>query len=398
MERSNSRAFLFLLMGLLTAFGPFVTDMYLPTLPAMTKYFSATMSQVQLGLTFSMLGLALGQLGFGPLSDKIGRRPPLLLSMLIFVISTLACIFSPNIEFFLAMRFLQGIAGSGGIVISRSIAVDEFSGHSLAKALAIVGAINGIAPVAAPIIGGSCCDLIGWRGIFVILLALGLIIGVMCVVYKETLPDNRRSSEKWSDTLRLFGKVMKRKRFICYVLQMAAAQGILFANIASSPFLIQNLHHKSAFIFSLYFAVNSIAIGLGAAMSVKFEKQEKCIFYSCIGMLAGTLAAALALNLGASLIVYELIVTALCFAMGMTFTAATALAMDEVRDYAGAGSAVLGASCFITGGLVSPLVGLGNILYATSAVFITAALISALCARLASGYSSAKTESMHAVA
>ncbi len=381
--KENSRAFLLLFMGVLTAFGPFVTDMYLPTLPSMTEYFSTGMSQVQLGLTFSMLGLALGQLGFGPLSDKIGRRHPLLISMAVFVVSTLACIFAPNIEFFLGMRFLQGIAGAGGIVIARSIAADKFSGRDLAKALAIVGAINGVAPVAAPIIGGVCCDFIGWRGIFAILLVLGLVIGLMCFFYKETLEENRRSKEKWSSVLKMFSTVIKKKRFISYVLQMAAAQGILFGNIASSPFLIQNLHHKSALVFSLYFAVNSIAIAMGAAMSAKFEKQEKCISYSCVGMLFGAVACALALNLGASLIIYEIIVTALCFAMGMTFTAATALAMNEVRDNAGAGSAIFGALGFIVGGLVSPLVGLGEITHSVSIVFIAAALISTLFAWLA---------------
>lgn len=378
--KDNSRAFLLLFMGILTAFGPFVTDMYLPTLPSMTEYFSTSMSQVQLGLTFSMLGLALGQLGFGPLSDKIGRRHPLLISMAVFVVSTLACIFAPNIEFFLGMRFLQGIAGAGGIVIARSIAADKFSGRDLAKALAIVGAINGVAPVAAPIIGGVCCDFIGWRGIFAILLVLGLIISLMCFFYKETLEEDRRSKEKWSSVLKMFSTVIRKKRFIGYVLQMAAAQGILFGNIASSPFLIQNLHHKSALVFSLYFAVNSIAIAMGAAMSAKFEKQEKCIFYSCVGMLLGAVACALALNLGASLIVYEIIVTALCFAMGMTFTAATALAMNEVRDNAGAGSAIFGALGFIVGGLVSPLVGLGEITHSVSIVFIVAALTSTLFA------------------
>ena len=378
--KDNSRAFLLLFMGVLTAFGPFINDMYLPTLPSMTKYFSTGMSQVQLGLTFSMLGLALGQLGFGPLSDKIGRRHPLLISMTVFIVSTLACIFAPNIEFFLGMRFLQGIAGAGGIVIALSIAADKFSGRDLAKALAIVGAINGIAPVAAPITGGICRDLIGWRGIFTILLVVGIIIGVMCFYYKETLEESKRSQEEWSSILKLFAKVLKKKRFIGYVLQMATAKGILFGNIASSPFLIQSLHHKSAFVFSLYFALNSIAIGVGAAMSAKFERQEKCVAYSCVGMLLGSMACALALNLGAPLIVYEIIVTALCFAMGMTFTAATALAMNEVRDNAGAGSAVFGASGFIVGSLVSPLVGLGNIIHSVSIIFIAAATLSTICA------------------
>lgn len=151
--RRNSALFLFVFLGMLTAFGPFVTDMYLPSLPAMTEYFSTSTSWVQLGLTFSMLGLAAGQILFGPLSDKYGRRLPLLLSMGLFLAATLGCIFAPNILCFVVLRFVQGIAAAGGIVISRSIATDKFKGQNLAKALAIVGAINGIAPVAA------CCFL-----------------------------------------------------------------------------------------------------------------------------------------------------------------------------------------------------------------------------------------------
>lgn len=145
---------------MLTAFGPFVTDMYLPSLPAMGEYFSAGASLVQLGLTFSMLGLTAGQLLFGPLSDKYGRRPPLLAAMLLFLLSTVGCICAPSIEVFVALRFVQGIAGAGGIVISRSIAADKFKGVNLAKALALIGAINGLAPVAAPVIGGTALKIV----------------------------------------------------------------------------------------------------------------------------------------------------------------------------------------------------------------------------------------------
>lgn len=122
----NSARFIFVFLGLLTAFGPFVTDMYLPSLPVMTAYFDTSVSMVQTGLTFSMLGLVFGQLVFGPLSDAYGRRPPLLVSLVLFVAATFACIFAPTIEVFAALRFLQGIAASGGIVIARSIAADKF--------------------------------------------------------------------------------------------------------------------------------------------------------------------------------------------------------------------------------------------------------------------------------
>lgn len=138
-KNKNSKLFLLILLGMLTAFGPFVTDMYLPSLPSMGAYFRTTPSLVQLGLTASMIGLAAGQIFFGPLSDKYGRRSPLLAAMSLFIISTIGCIFAPTIEIFVIMRLLQGIAGAGGIVISRSVATDMFTGKELAKTLAIIG-------------------------------------------------------------------------------------------------------------------------------------------------------------------------------------------------------------------------------------------------------------------
>ena len=173
--------YLIVLLGILTAFGPLVTDMYLPTLPSMTVYFGTSQSMVQMGLTASMAGLALGQLLFGPLSDKFGRRPLLLVSLLLFVASTVICIFSPTIYVFVGMRLFQGIGAAGGIVISRSVATDRYRGKELVKVLAVIGVINGIAPVAAPVLGGVLTDAVGWRGIFVILLAIGVILlGARC--------------------------------------------------------------------------------------------------------------------------------------------------------------------------------------------------------------------------
>lgn len=134
-KNGNSKLFLLTLLGMLTAFGPFVTDMYLPSLPLMGEYFRTTPSLVQLGLTASMIGLAAGQIFFGPLSDKYGRRPPLLAAMYLFIISTIGCIFAPTIEMFVMLRLLQGVAGAGGIVISRSVATDMFTGKELAKTL-----------------------------------------------------------------------------------------------------------------------------------------------------------------------------------------------------------------------------------------------------------------------
>jgi len=389
--RQNSVTFLYLLLGSLTAFGPLVTDMYLPALPAMTERFHTSMPMVQLGLTFSMIGLAAGQLLFGPLSDKYGRRPLLLVSMTVFILSTIGCIFSPTIHWFVALRLLQGIGASGGIVISRSVAADKFSGRELAKAMAIIGAINGIAPVAAPVAGGFFTDIIGWQGIFIILLCIGFILLAAEVAYRETLPAARRSAEvAYRETLpaarrsdeglkRLalnFGKVLGNKKFLFYVLQFGCASGVLFGNIASSPFIMQQHYGFSPLVFSVFFAVNSVAIGIAAALSVKFRRTESATFYGSLLMVAFSAAEFAALALSAPFWVYEMLLFAILFSLGLTFTSTTTLAMNLARDNAGTASAVFGAAGFAFGGLVSPLVGLGDMLTTTGIVFLAGSLLS----------------------
>ncbi|MDR0822620.1 MAG: multidrug effflux MFS transporter, partial [Endomicrobium sp.] len=307
-KQRNSAFFLFVLLGMLTAFGPFVTDMYLPSLPAMMDYFSTSASMVQLGLTFSMLGLAAGQIIFGPLSDKYGRKKPLLISMFLFLVSTVSCIFAPSIEIFVLLRFVQGIAGAGGIVISRSIATDKFKGRNLATALAIIGAINGIAPVIAPVTGGAVLRITSWHGVFVVLFFAGIALTAGCLYFNESLSIMRRSKEKLSKTLSLFKFVLKNRKFVSCVLQMAFAQAILFGYISSSPFIIQQHYGFSPFAFSLFFGINSVAIVSGAAIAVKFKRQETGIYTSCIGMLICGALELIALSNGASIILYEALI------------------------------------------------------------------------------------------
>ena len=385
MIKENSKVFLLILLGMLTAFGPFVTDMYLPSLPSMGEYFSTSSSMIQLGLTTSMIGLAVGQIFFGPLSDRYGRRLPLLSGMWLFIVSTLLCLFSQTIEQFVAFRLLQGIAGAGGIVISRSVATDKYSGHELAKMLAVIGAINGVAPVAAPIVGGLLTDAIGWKGIFWVLFVLGLVLLACCMRFRESLPVEKRSAEKWSDTFRSFGVVLRDKRYVCYVLQMAFAQGVLFANIASSPFIIQQHYGFSAFTFSLFFGINALAIGIAAALSVKFRRQESSTLAGCCGMVVAAVLQCWALMSDCSFWVYEGLMLVLLSSMGMTFTSSTALAMESQRENSGTASALLGALCFAAGGIVSPLVGLGNILSSTGVTFLVCACCSLLCMLVALG-------------
>ncbi len=385
MGKDNSKLFILILLGMLTAFGPFVTDMYLPSLPVMGEYFNTNSSMVQLGLTTSMIGLAVGQIFFGPLSDRYGRRIPLQVAMWLFIVSTVFCLFAQNIQQFVAFRLIQGIAGAGGIVIARSIATDKFSGRDLAKMLAIIGAINGIAPVVAPIIGGVFTEAIGWQGIFGILLVLGVLLLAGCIRFRESLPKENRLATKWADTFHSFKVVLKNKQFVCYVLQLAFAQGVLFAYIASSPFIIQQHYGYSPFAFSVCFSINAIAIGGAAAFSVKFRRPANGTLIGCMGMLIFSLLECAALALGCSFWIYELLLLAVLFMMGMTFTTSTALAMECERDNAGTASALLGAVCFSFGGIVSPLVGIGNILISTGVIFVICSLCSLSSILLALG-------------
>lgn len=385
MVKENSRIFLLILLGMLTAFGPFVTDMYLPSLPAMGDYFNTTSSMVQLGLTTSMIGLAVGQVLFGPLSDRYGRRVPLLVAMWLFLVSTVCCLFAQDIQQFVAFRLIQGVAGAGGIVISRSVATDKYSGKELAKMLAVIGAINGVAPVVAPVIGGVFTELIGWQGIFCILLGLGVILLMGSYHFRESLPKEHRLVSEWSDTFRSFKVVLQDRRYIFYVLQMAFAQGVLFAYISSSPFIVQQHYGFSALAFSLCFAVNAVAIGVAAALSVKFRRSVNCTLTGCVGMLIAAVGECVALRSGCSFWVYESLLLVLLFMMGMTFTSTTILAMECQRDNAGTASALLGAVCFAFGGIVSPLVGIGDILASTGIIFVISALCSLGCILLALG-------------
>lgn len=373
------------LLGMLSAFGPFVTDMYLPSLPAMGDYFSTSSSMVQLGLTTSMIGLAVGQVFFGPLSDRYGRRMPLLVAMWLFIASTICCLFSTSIEMFVAFRLIQGVAGAGGIVISRSVATDRYSGRELAKMLAVIGAINGVAPVAAPIVGGVLTESIGWQGIFAVLLGLGVILLGGCYCFRESLPKEQRLASKWNDTFRSFKVVLQDRQYVFYVLQMAFAQGVLFSYIASSPFILQQHYGFSAFTFSLCFAVNAVAIGVAAALSVKFRRPVSCTLAGCIGMLVAAVGECVALMMGCGFWVYELLLLVLLFMMGLTFTSTTTLAMERQRENAGTASALLGAVCFAFGGIVSPLVGIGNILTSTGIIFVISALCSLGCILMALG-------------
>ena len=213
-QKRNSYLFVLILVGIVSAFGPFVTDFYLPALPELTTYFNTTASMAQLSLTFSMIGLGAGQLFIGPLSDKYGRRSLLLISMVFFLIATVGCIIVPDVKTFLLCRLLQGLAGAGGVVISKSIATDLYEGKELARFFSMLSAVQGLAPICAPVLGGVLLEVTDWRGIFGVLLIIGVLLIVMLLFFRESLsPQYRINTPIWS-VFKGYRPVLQNRQFI----------------------------------------------------------------------------------------------------------------------------------------------------------------------------------------
>ncbi len=367
--------FLLVFLGMLSAFGPFVTDMYLPVLPGMAEIFHCTTSTAQLGLTMSLIGLAAGQLLFGPLSDKYGRRPVLISSMILFIVSTIVILFSPTMEWFNVCRLFQGIGGAGGIVLSRSIATDYYSGRELAKILAIIGAINGIAPVVSPVAGGLISTFTGWQGIFIVLLCIGLVIIAMCFIFRESHPEEKRTAEGVLKTFGSFWKLFKLPYYVIYVLMYAFGCAILFAYISSASFIIQNHYGYSPLVFSICFAINSVFIGIGSGLSVKIKSSKKAALVGGILLLFTCLSQLVISSMYDNFIVYEASTLLILTGVGYLFTASTTLAMSEGREFIGSASAFFGAMGFLLGGVISPIVGIGNILHSTMTAMLVCAFV-----------------------
>lgn len=380
LQKPDSTASLLIYLGVLSAFGPFVMDMYLSAFPSMAGFFHATSSQVQLSLTASTIGMAAGQLLFGALSDRYGRRTPLLISLSLFMAATVGCLASTGIGTFVAFRFVQGLAAAGGIVLSRSIAADRYTSRQLARMLATIGAINGVATILSPVGGGLLLESGGgWHSVFWFLLVLGGLLLGGTLRLRESLPPARRSQAGLRSTAGSFAGVLRNRSYLCYILQYGFAMGILFVNLASAPFIMQQHYALPPSHFSLCFAVNALGMAVTSGMAGRFPTQEQALRVSGGGLMAVSLLLCIALETGCGFWLYEALIFVLCALVGIAFTASNALAMESERRHAGVASALLGAIGYLFGGMVSPLVGVGDILSTTPVLFLAGSVGFACC-------------------
>nr|WP_245727498.1 Bcr/CflA family multidrug efflux MFS transporter [Streptomyces vietnamensis] len=357
-----------LVLGGLTALPPLSMDMYLPALPEVTGALRAPAATVQLTLTACLAGMALGQLVVGPMSDKWGRRRPLLIGMLVYVLATAVCALAPTAELLIGFRLLQGLAGAAGIVIARAVVRDLYDGVEMARFFSTLMLISGVAPIIAPLIGGQILRLTDWRGVFHVLTVIGVLLTV--VVWRflhETLPAERRHEGGVGEALRTMRGLLADRVFTGYMLTGGLAFAALFAYISASPFVVQEIYGASPQTFSLLFGLNSIglvAVGqINGKLLVGRVSLDKALGFG----LGTILLAGLALTLmttgvlgkvGLAPVAAGLFV--LMSAMGLAMPNTNAQALMRTPHAAGSASALLGTSSFLIGAVASPLVGIAG--------------------------------------
>ncbi|MFR0352230.1 multidrug effflux MFS transporter [Streptomyces sediminimaris] len=378
-----------LILGGLTATPPLAMDMYLPSLPEVTGSLHAPAATVQLTLTACLLGMALGQLVAGPMSDRWGRRRPLLAGLVAYVVSTVLCALAPTVGVLVAFRLAQGLAGAAGIVIARGVVRDLYDGVLMARFFSTLMLISGVAPVVAPLIGGQILRVTDWRGVFVVLTLVGTALtGLVWAKLPETLAAPERHGGGVGEALRAMRRLLADRPFTGFMLAGGFAFAALFAYISASPFVIQEIYGASPQTFSLLFGLNSVglvAVGqINGKLLVGRVRLERVLGLG----LAVVIAAATALLLmstgvlgtvGLPPVAAALFV--LMSAMGVTLPNAQALALMRTQQAAGSASALLGTSSFLIGAVASPLVGVAGEHTAVpmAVVQLAAALVALAC-------------------
>ncbi len=351
-------------LALLTAVAPLAIDMYLPAFPSMTTELGTSATGIQLTLTAFLVGLGIGQLFIGPVSDGIGRRTPLIVGSTVCLLATVLCAVAPSIEVLAGARLLQGLSGAAGVVLARAIITDAARGPAAAKLLSVLLIISVIAPVVAPLSGGAIVAAGGWRSVFWVQAGLVLVMIVGTLVHaKETLPRESRNRGGVTSTLHSARQLLGNRIYVGYVLTFCFSFAALFAYIAASPFVIQHIIGLSSTSFALLFALNAIAITITSAAAAGLAGRVDYRRMAAIGLSVASVAA-----IGLLVCVLTGVPTAPTLvlfgvfqgSLGFVFSNATTLALAESEAHAGTGSAFLGFLQFALAAVVAPLVGVAG--------------------------------------
>ncbi|MEA2284735.1 MAG: transporter, family, multidrug resistance protein [Solirubrobacteraceae bacterium] len=355
---------LIVLLGFLTMFAPLSTDMYLPALPDAGRDLAASASAVQLTLTGSLIGLGAGQLVAGPLSDSLGRRRPLLVGLLLYTLTSVACAICPSVWLLVAVRIVQGAAGAAGIVIARAIVRDMYSGTEAARIFSLLVLVMGLAPILAPLAGGQLMHVTDWRGIFLVLAAIGAILfAVTWWALGETLAPANRRAGGLAASARVFRSLFHSRAFMGNALCFGLFFGAVFSYIAGSPYIFEEIFGVSPQLFGALFGLNAAGMVIVSQVGRRLVARTGPARLLTAGLIAGAAAGVAVLVLvlaGAGIVPVAACFFVLFASFGVVAPNSTALALEGFPHVAGTASALLGAIQFAIGASVAPLVGVAG--------------------------------------
>lgn len=364
-SQKSRRGSLLVILGALSAIGPLSIDMYLPALPSITSEMLSAPAQVQLTLTACLIGVSVGQVIAGPVSDVRGRRVPLMVGVAGFMVASLLCAFAPSVPMLIAFRLLQGMLGGAALVIVRAVVRDLYDGAAIARIFATLMLVSGLAPILAPIAGAQLLAFTSWRGVFVALSVAGLVLLLaMLAGVRETLPPSEREGGGLKHTVSTFWQLLRNRRFMGYALTGGLAFAAMFGYISGSPFVLQGVYGATPQQYSLIFGLNALALTATAQLGGRLSGRVPPVLLVRIGLATGLVGAVLLLTaalagLGLWGIVSGLFVIML--GQGLTLPGTGALALgSQPAQVAGSASALTGVMQFALGAAAAPLVGLAG--------------------------------------
>ena len=358
----GKQLWLTIFLGLMTAMAPLATDMYLPALPTVQVDLGISASLAQMTLTMTLVGMALGQIFSGPISDRYGRKWPLAIGMVFFSISTVGCVWAQDILLFLFFRFVSGFAGASGIVIAKAIARDVCQGPELTKFFAMLMMVNGLAPIIAPVLGAQILFFTSWRGVFVVLVAVGIFQLLATLVYKETLPADKRL-KGIKDSFAKYPLLLQNRYFLGHCLVQCFVFGAFFSYLSGSSFVFQNIFQVSPQTFSLIFGGIGAGLLFAGALPARLAGRVadvKMLHVSLVVSLLGSMLLLLAFLTGAGMMVVLPVLFLTITPLSVAGAASFSLALSRQGKNAGSASALLGFFSMILGGCMMPLVGVAG--------------------------------------
>jgi DHA1 family bicyclomycin/chloramphenicol resistance-like MFS transporter len=379
----RQRLRLVLVLGSLIAVGPLTIDMYLPALPAIVTDLQTTSAAVQLTLTGTLLGLAVGQVLIGPLSDAIGRRAPMLAGLVLHVVASVLCVIAPNVTVLGALRVLQGLGAAAVSVVAMAIVRDLFNGAAFANLFSRLMLVMGAAPILAPTLGSGLLRWTDWRGVFVALTAFGvLLVTISALGLDETLPPERRRHGGVLGTLRVYGVLLRDRTFVGLVLVAGLAMAALFAYVAGSSFVYQEQYGLNAQQFGLAFGAGAVGLITATQLNVRllrrYTPQRILVTSLGAGTAAGLGLVAFAATGFGGLVTILVSLWLVLASAGLALPNAPALAMSRHGEAAGSAAALLGAVQFGVGAVAAPVVGLLGTGSVAMAVVVAGGMVAAM--------------------